>query len=188
MHTNTYLIQRQKNKIRERFNEKSKNWKMWYAILDVKTCRDCRKKHGSIYQMNETPNPKPPLHFSCRCDIVKMRAILAGNATKNGVNGADWYLKYYGRLPSYYIDSKSAKKSGWKPELGNLAEIVPNHMVIGGIYYNDDGKLPDKQGRIWYEADINYVSGYRNKERILFSNDGLLFVTYDHYSTFCEIV
>ena len=55
-----------KNKIRERFNEKSKNWKMWYAILDVKTCRDCRKKHGSIYQMNETPNPKPPLHFSCK--------------------------------------------------------------------------------------------------------------------------
>jgi hypothetical protein len=41
--------------------------------------------------------------------------------------------------------------------------------------------------RIWYEADINYTSGYRGTERILYSNDGLIFVTYDHYQTFYEI-
>lgn len=42
-------------------------------------------------------------------------------------------------------------------------------------------------GRIWYEADINYYEGRRNKHRILFPNDGLIFVTYDHYLTFYEI-
>lgn len=168
--------------------KESKNWKMWYAILDVKTCRDCRKKHGCIYRMNETPKPKPPLHFACRCDIVKLKTILAGNATKNGVQGADWYIKYYKKLPDYYIGTKEAKEKGWNPKLGNLVQTVPNYMIFGGVYHNDDGKLPQQAGRVWYEADINYATGYRNKERILFSNDGLIFVTYDHYQTFCEIV
>ena len=44
------------------------------------------------------------------------------------------------------------------------------------------------EGRIWYEADINYKRGYRNTQRLLFSNDGLIFVTYDHYETFAEII
>ena len=41
--------------------------------------------------------------------------------------------------------------------------------------------------RTWYEADINYIPGFRSTDRILFSNDGLIFVTYDHYETFFEI-
>ena len=68
-----------------------------------------------------------------------------------------------------------------------MSDCAPGKMLYGGIYHNDDGKLPEDINRIWYEADINYISGYRNGERILFSNDGLIFVTYDHYETFCEI-
>lgn len=49
---------------------------------------------------------------------------------------------------------------------------------------NRNGHLPSAPGRVWYEADINYSTGYRGVERILFSNDGLIFVTYDHYQTF----
>lgn len=60
-------------------------------------------------------------------------------------------------------------------------------MIFGGIFSNYNGHLPDDPGRIWYEADINYIEGKRNSERILFSNDGLIFVTYDHYKTFCEV-
>ena len=60
-------------------------------------------------------------------------------------------------------------------------------MIFGGIYDNDDNKLPTAKNRIWYEADINYQRGHRNAERILFSSDGLLFVTYNHYETFFEI-
>ena len=44
-----------------------------------------------------------------------------------------------------------------------------------------------KAGRVWYEADINYTGGYRNTHRILYSNDGLIFVTYNHYETFYEV-
>lgn len=61
-------------------------------------------------------------------------------------------------------------------------------MLTKGVYKNRDKRLPDALGRIWYEADINYSFGCRGGERILYSNDGLIFVTYDHYATFVEIV
>lgn len=61
-------------------------------------------------------------------------------------------------------------------------------MITMGKYLNIDNHLPDAPGRIWYEADINYYDGRRNKHRVLWSNDGLIFVTYDHYHTFYEVV
>ena len=60
-------------------------------------------------------------------------------------------------------------------------------MIAGGVYKNDDGHLPQRSGRIWYEADLNYHEGRRNRHRIVWSNDGLIFVTYDHYETFYAI-
>ena len=61
-------------------------------------------------------------------------------------------------------------------------------MLMGGVYKNVNGHLPNAPGRVWYEADINYTSGWRGSDRILFTNDGLIFVTYDHYETFKEVV
>ena len=65
--------------------------------------------------------------------------------------------------------------------------LCPNENKSSDIYQNKDGKLPSTAGSVWYEADINYNGGYRNSERILYSNDGLIFVSYDHYKTFYEI-
>lgn len=61
-------------------------------------------------------------------------------------------------------------------------------MVTTGVYNNLNQHLPQIPGRIWYEADINYKSGRRNRHRLLWSNDGLIFVTYNHYETFLEII
>ncbi len=61
-------------------------------------------------------------------------------------------------------------------------------MIGGSKYRNNNGHLPYAPGRIWYEADINYIDGKRNGQRIVWSNDGLVFVTYDHYKTFYEII
>lgn len=131
--------------------------------------------------------PSPPIHNKCRCKIIAMKAVNAGYATKDGQNGADWYLKYFNQLPNYYIDRLSLMALGWnygdKP-----SKYAPGKMFTNGIYKNKNRHLPDKTGRIWYEADINYTPGKRNKHRILWSNDGLIFVTYDHYVTFYEIV
>ena len=60
-------------------------------------------------------------------------------------------------------------------------------MFFGNIFKNENKHLPSAPGRIWYEADINYSGGKRNRQRILYSNDGLMFATYDHYQTFYEI-
>lgn len=91
-------------------------------------------------------------------------------------------------LPEYYITLDEAEAMGYKSYLGNLWKIATNSMLVKGIYRNNDGHLPTANNRIWYEADINYVWSYRGKDRILFSNDGLIFVTYDHYKTFIEII
>ena len=68
-----------------------------------------------------------------------------------------------------------------------LEKYAPGMMVYGGIYENENNHLPSAPGRVWYEADINYYEGQRNRHRIVWSNDGLIFVTYDHYHTFYEI-
>ena len=120
-----------------------------------------------------------------------MKVTLAGNATSYGTNGADWHLKYYGKLPDYYLSKEDAKSLGWRHKKGNLETIAPGKMIFGGIYNNDDGKLPTAKNRIWYEADIGLVNTIsRAKQpgtRLLYSNDGLLYITIDHYKTVHKI-
>ena len=166
----------------------SSKYKNWIAVLDLKTCYVCRKMHGKIWLINEKPETEPPVHPNCRCVIRVMKTVKAGTATINGENGADYTLKNEGKLPEYYISYDDAKSNGWVPALGNLKSTCPGKTITKGIYYNDNGHLPSKEGRIWYEADINYRFGYRNTQRIVYSNDGLIFVTYDHYQTFFEII
>ena len=76
---------------------------------------------------------------------------------------------------------------GWKNYKGNLQDVAPDAIIGGDVFWNDKGKLPAAPGRVWYEADINYTGGYRNTHRLIYSNDGLSFVTYDHYQTFYPI-
>lgn len=165
----------------------SQNFNNWIAELDLRTCTKCRERHGKIFSINEIPDTEPPLHQNCRCEIKKMEAIVVGEATKDGNNGADWWLKNYGVLPDYYVTDEEAKKQGWK-QGKSPAKYLPDTMITMGEYLNEDNHLPDAPGRIWYEADINYYEGRRNRHRILWSNDGLIFVTYDHYETFYEVV
>lgn len=165
----------------------SSNWKHWKAVLDLKTCEDCRSKHGKIYGMNDIPNPMPPLHFYCRCEINPMRAVKAGMSSYEGENGADWWLWNKGVLPDYYIHINDLIALGWYYGK-SPAKYTPDQMAYGGIYRNDNGHLPDAPGRIWFEADLNYHSGKRNGHRVLWSNDGLMFVTYNHYESFIEVI
>lgn len=166
----------------------SGKYKNWVAILDLKTCLECRKRHGKIWLMNEQPDKEPSLHPNCRCSILIMKTVKSGTATINGVDGADWTLMHESKLPNYYITREEAKSKGWNSKFGNLKTKCPNKMISGGMYYNDNGHLPMKNGRIWYEVDINYKGGYRNTQRLVYSNDGLIFVSYDHYRTFFEII
>lgn len=94
------------------------------------------------------------------------------------------YLHAYGHLPSNYLTKKEAKALGWVSQEGNLGEVAPG-MSIGGDYFgNYEEKLPEKKGRDYHECDINSDGGYRGAERIIYSNDGLIYYTCDHYETF----
>lgn len=168
----------------------SSRWANWMSKLTLTTCALCANNHGKVidisilgeeYEVNAHPN--------CECRFVPMRTKRAGTATDMGYRGADAVLYFMKEkeLPSYYVDKVTAGKAGWRDWKGNLNDVLPGKMIGGDIYRNIEGKLPYSQGRIWYEADINYERGYRNRQRILYSNDGLIFVTYDHYETFYEI-
>ncbi len=126
-----------------------------------------------------------PTHPYCRCYMEIVRTLIRGTATEKGNEGADFHLYYFKSLPDYYITIEEANALGWKYGK-NLAHFAPGKMITRGIYANENGHLPT--GRTWYEADINYSGGKRNSRRILYSNDGLIFVSYDHYRTFVEIV
>ena len=103
--------------------------------------------------------------------------------------------------PDLYLQGDSTKWKNWqamyinvktcedcRPKKHNLSEVLPKKMIGGNIFKNKRNLLPEKEGRIWYEADFDYVSGYRNTHRILYSNDGLIFISYDHAQTFYELV
>ena len=169
----------------------SYKWANWMSKLKNTTCTTCWDNHGKIEDIsilknsNEMPVNK---HAYCKCVYVPMRTKRAGTVTNMGYNGAEVYLLYMNRLPDYYVNKETAYEAGWKDKYMYLSDALPGKMLGGDIYFNDDEKLPTEIGRLWREADVNYGGGKRNRQRILYSNDGLLFATYDHYHTFYEII
>lgn len=97
------------------------------------------------------------------------------------------YIHIYGHLPDNYITKKEAQALGWENSKGNLAEVAPGKSIGGDRFGNYEGLLPDAAGRKWTECDIDYESGYRNACRIIFSNDGLIYYTEDHYKSFVQL-
>lgn len=94
------------------------------------------------------------------------------------------YIDTYHHLPPNFITKNDAKKLGWVAEEGNLWKVT-DHMSIGGDKFgNYEGTLPEKKGRKYYECDIDYTGGKRNAKRIVFSSDGLVYYTEDHYEHF----
>ena len=102
-------------------------------------------------------------------------------------HGVADHIKKHNRLPDNFITKKESKKLGWNPARGNLWEVAPGTSIGGDVFHNREKKLPVMRGRSWYEADINYKGGKRGKDRIIFSSDGLIYKTEDHYRTFTRI-
>ncbi len=97
------------------------------------------------------------------------------------------YLHFYGHLPDNFITKSEAQQKGWESNKGNLDEVAPGMSIGGDTFGNREGSLPKADGRKYYECDVNYEGGYRGGERIVYSNDGLIFYTDDHYETFEQL-
>ena len=93
------------------------------------------------------------------------------------------YIHLYGHLPSNYITKKEAEALGWPG--GDLRPYAPGKCIGGSHFGNYEGLLPDAKGRTWTECDIDTMNAKsRGAKRIIFSNDGLIYYTGDHYESF----
>lgn len=93
------------------------------------------------------------------------------------------YIHTYGHLPDNFITKKEAEKLGWQG--GSLEPYAPGKSIGGSRFGNYEGLLPEKDGRTYTECDIDTLgASKRGAKRIVFSNDGLIYYTGDHYETF----
>lgn len=97
------------------------------------------------------------------------------------------YLHTYGKLPKNFISKKDAEEQGFRFGEGDFGEAFPGMSVGGSRFGNYEGQLPEKAGRRYYECDIDYQGGRRNAKRLVYSNDGLIFYTDDHYKSFTQL-
>ena len=97
------------------------------------------------------------------------------------------YLVEHGRLPDSYITKHQARDLGWDAAEGNLQDVAPGKSIGGDKFMNREGDLPSAAARQYFEADLNYHGGHRGPERLIYSNDGVVFVTRDHYHSFHQV-
>ncbi len=93
------------------------------------------------------------------------------------------YIHTYGRLPDNFITKKEARKLGWNG--GGLEDYAPGKCIGGDKFGNYEGLLPEEDGREYTECDIDTLGkDSRGAKRIVFSNDGLIYYTDNHYDSF----
>lgn len=93
------------------------------------------------------------------------------------------YIYLYGHLPANYIKKSEAQALGWTG--GSLELYAPGCSIGGDRFGNYEGLLPRKSGRYYTECDIGTKGrSSRGSKRIVFSNDGLIYYTGDHYESF----
>lgn len=96
------------------------------------------------------------------------------------------YIHTFGHLPSNYITKKQAESKGWSG--GSLKKYAPGCCIGGDRFGNYEGLLPKAKGRTYTECDIDTMNAKsRGAKRIIFSNDGLIFYTDNHYESFTQL-
>jgi len=93
-------------------------------------------------------------------------------------------LRDTGQLPPRYATKDEARMHGWHG--GGLCTVWPGHVIGGDRFNNFGGQLPDGR-RLYREADLDADCRSRGPKRLIFSNDGLIFVTVDHYNNFTQV-
>lgn len=110
-------------------------------------------------------------------------ALLPEDGTYTSREDVALYIHQYGCLPSNFITKKEAEKLGWTG--GSLEPYAPGMCIGGSRFGNYEGLLPEKDGRTYTECDIDTLGAEkRGAKRIVFSNDGLIYYTEDHYESF----
>ncbi|MCD9855115.1 ribonuclease N [Epilithonimonas sp. JDS] len=92
------------------------------------------------------------------------------------------YVKSNHKLPDYYLTKSEAKNQGWIASKGNLCDVLPGKAIGGDKFSNREKQL--SKGEQYFEADVNYNCGNRGADRIVFTEDGDVWLTKNHYKSF----
>lgn len=166
---------------------------LFLAILLTLTLAGCAKKNAPIApETQQSEQVSPPVGelqlLPEPTDLPSLpeqaqEPVLDENGVYTSKEDVALYLHLYGRLPDNFITKKEAQALGWPG--GSLEPYAPGKCIGGGRFGNYEGSLPQKQGRSYTECDIDTLgAASRGAKRIVFSNDGLIYYTDDHYETF----
>lgn len=137
------------------------------------------------------PNIEVPNFLEEHNDVIEAPIVEEATIEENGEYTSPedlaLYIHLFEKLPSNFITKKEAIDLGWESNKGNLWEVTEYKSIGGDKFGNREGLLPKSNGRIYYECDVNYEGGFRGAERIVYSNDGLIFYTNDHYESFEQL-
>lgn len=131
----------------------------------------------------ETPTEKPTEEPTEKPTEAPTEAVITEDGVYTTKEDVALYIHTYGKLPSNFITKKEAEALGWTG--GSLEKYAPGKCIGGSRFGNYEGLLPTKKGRTYTECDIDTLGKKsRGAKRIVFSNDGLIYYTDDHYETF----
>lgn len=139
---------------------------------------------------SESQSPTEEIETEIETEADKEEPVIDEDGHYTSKEEVALYIHTYGKLPSNFISKNEAEELGWKKkqgEAGQLHVVAPGMSIGGSRFGNYEGLLPEAKGRKYYECDINYVKGNRGAERIVYSNDGLIFYTGDHYESFEQL-
>ena len=140
------------------------------AAADSKDEADVHRRHSADYEASNSQNPAVNSKNQLVDELCISRECVSA------------HIRRTGSLPQNFITKKQAGELGWQG--GDLWRYARGKSIGGDRFGNFERRLPDKKGRIWRECDIEYRGGARGAKRLIFSNDGLIFYTADHYESF----
>ena len=140
------------------------------AARDSKDEADVHRRHSADYEASNSQNPAVNSKNQPSDELCISRECVSA------------HIRRTGSLPQNFITKKQAGELGWQG--GDLWRYARGKSIGGDRFGNFERRLPDKKGRIWRECDIEYRGGARGAKRLIFSNDGLIFYTADHYESF----
>lgn len=142
-------------------------------------------EHPTETAAPETEAPTDPTEPATEAPTapIETEPLLDENGTYDSKDEVALYIHLYGHLPQNYITKKEAEKLGWSG--GSLEPYAPGKCIGGSRFGNYEGLLPEAPGRSYTECDIDTMGARsRGAKRIVFSNDGLIYYTGDHYESF----
>ena len=163
------------------------------ALLGLDITTDVSMKESSDQRTDYTDAASPLADAEQNeVEIPEDTASAEDSEATASIDEAGWYysaedvslyLYTFGKLPENFITKDEARALGW--EGGSVEAYAPGCAIGGDTFGNREGLLPRATGRIYYECDIDTNSqNSRGSKRIVFSNDGLIYYTDDHYESF----